>query len=73
VLSGPSFETPLAAAPQDEAARDGRDHGPRHPLPSWPGLSRPSRCGEAQCFTDRDHRDGPGDDERVCAMFSLCY
>jgi hypothetical protein len=28
VLSGPSFETPLAAAPQDEAEQDGRDHGP---------------------------------------------
>jgi hypothetical protein len=28
VLSGPSFETPLAAAPQDEAERDDRDHGP---------------------------------------------
>src|SRR3954469_21618503 len=26
------------------------------------GLSRPSRCGEAQCFADRDHRDKPGDD-----------
>jgi hypothetical protein len=23
-----SFETPLAAAPQDEAARDDQDHGP---------------------------------------------
>ncbi|MFL5187016.1 MAG: hypothetical protein ACJ8BH_16645 [Microvirga sp.] len=30
--------------------------------PVMAGLSRPSRCGEAQCFTDRDHRDKPGDD-----------
>jgi hypothetical protein len=28
VLSGPSFETPLAAAPQDEGERHDRDHGP---------------------------------------------
>jgi hypothetical protein len=69
-----SFETPLAAAPQDEAERDDRDHGPGHSLPSWPGLSRPSRSSEVLRFTDRDHRDEPGDDgegEMVCTHFAL--
>jgi hypothetical protein len=46
-----SVDTPsrrsLTAAPQDEGERDERDHRPGHPLPSWPGLSRPSQCCEA--------------------------
>jgi hypothetical protein len=68
-----SFETPLAAAPQDEGERHDRDHGPtRHAPSSWLGLPRPSRSGEVLRFTVRDHRDEPGDDERVCVMFSLC-
>jgi hypothetical protein len=33
------------------------------PPSSWPALCRPSRCGEAPCFTDRDHRHEAGDDE----------
>ncbi len=33
---------------------------------SWPGLSRPSRCGEARRLSYRDHRDEPGDDVAGC-------
>jgi hypothetical protein len=39
VLSGHSFETPLAAAPQEEGERDDRDHRPtRHAAPVMAGL-----------------------------------
>jgi hypothetical protein len=43
-----SFETPLAAAPQDEAVRDERDHRPGHPLPLWPACpGHPDRTSAA--------------------------
>ncbi|MBO1904466.1 hypothetical protein J4G37_06035 [Microvirga sp. 3-52] len=39
-------------------------HHPVAPLllPSWPGLTRPSRPEERGAPQDRDHRDKPGDD-----------
>jgi hypothetical protein len=70
----PPSRRSLTAAPQDEGERDDRDHGPGHSLPSWPGLSRPSRSSEVLRFTDRDHRDEPGDDgegEMVYSHFVL--
>ncbi|MBS7452162.1 hypothetical protein KHP60_07340 [Microvirga sp. 3-52] len=60
-------ETSPVMTSEGEAEGRGSSGVAHHPLappllPSWPGLTRPSRCGEAQRSSDRDHPHEAGDD-----------
>ena len=78
-LSGSGANTPTPAASQPPPHK-GEGKAAAHllfqmvanPSTSWPGLSRPSRSGEAQRFSYRDHRDEPGDDVEKWDSLCIC-